>query len=86
MLNLLNLKLLKTHIQHLNENSKYIKEQYEKIEKILKKENKNTINELINFSGKEEKYFDTILDIYRMAEHQKNNINNILEYIDKNIQ
>lgn len=82
---MLNLKLLKTHIQHLEEISEYIKRQYEEIEKILKEENKNTADELINFYGKEEKYFDTILEIYRMAEQQKNNVDNILKYIDKNI-
>ena len=53
--------------------------------KILKEENKNTVDELINFYGKDENYFDQILEIYRMSEFQKNNVDNLLQYIDKNI-
>ena len=82
---LLNLNSLRIYVTHLEEKTEYIKKQYEELEKILKKENKNTADELINFYGKDEKYFDKILEIYRMSEFQKNNVDNILKYIDKNI-
>lgn len=82
---LLNLNSLRIHVKHVEETTELIKKQYEEIERILKEENKDTVNELINFYGKEEKYFDKILEIYRMSEFQKNNVDNILKYIDKNI-
>ena len=82
---LLNLNSLRIYVTHVEEIAVLIKKQYEEIEKILKEENKNTVDELINFYGKNEKYFDKILEIYRMAEFQKNNVDNLLQYIDKNI-
>lgn len=82
---LLNLNSLRIYVKHIEETTECIKKQYEEIERILKDENKDTVNELINFYGKDEKYFDKILEIYRMLEFQKNNVDNILKYIDKNI-
>ena len=82
---LLNLNLLRIHVKHIEETTECIKKKYEEIEKILREENKDTVDELIDFYGKDEAYFDKILEIYSMSEFQKYNVDNILEYIDKNI-
>lgn len=63
VLNLLNLNSLRIYVQHLEETTEFIKKKYEEIEKILKEENKNTVDELINFYGKDENYFDKMLEI-----------------------
>ena len=85
MLILLNLNLLRIHVKHIEETTECIKKKYEEIERILKEENKDTVDELIDFYGKDEKCFDKILEIYRMSELHKYSVDNILEYIDKNV-